>query len=63
MSDQDWRRAELEAIWFSRIEQGLELLRQQPYSTWGDVADRYRCGASTLRYWRKRYQEAHLKAS
>jgi transposase-like protein len=63
MSGNDWRRAELESLWFARVQEGLELLRQQLYLTWADVADRYRCGASTLREWRKRYQEAHPKAS
>lgn len=63
MSDQEWRRAELEAIWFARVEEGLELLRKQPYLTWEDIADRYRCGLSTLREWRKRYRQSHPKAS
>ncbi len=59
----EWRRAELEAIWFARIEEGLELLRKEPQRTWVDVADHFRCGTSTLREWRGRYWAAKRQAS
>jgi len=54
----DWRQTELEALWFDRVERGMELLAQAPHLNWDDVADRYRCGPSTLRTWRRRYWQA-----
>ena len=58
-----WRQAELERIWFARVESGIKMLCDQPQKDWNDVADHFRCGASTLRLWRRRYGEAQQRAS
>lgn len=59
----NWRQAEAEAIWFARVEQGLALLAAQPHLSWADVADKFGCGESTLREWRRRYWESKARAS
>lgn len=60
---QDWRQAELERIWFARVECGIKMLCENPHKDWNDVADHFRCGPSTLRGWRRRYGLARQKAS
>jgi len=59
VSDDHWRRAELESLWFPVVEEAERLRQRDRRLSWSTIANaRLRIGESTLRYWRKEYWKA-----